>query len=70
MDLLGSSGTVVDVCLVGKPRREVHDLLRQLFLHPTKLRICPCVRTTTDVWLWKVLQFLRPTYSNELTHSE
>jgi hypothetical protein len=68
MDLLGYSGTVLDVCLNDKPRRELHDLFRQIFLHKAKVRVCPCVLTTTDVWLWKVLQFLRPNYSNELTH--
>jgi len=70
MDLLGYSDTVVQVCLKDKPRRELHDLFRQLYLHPTKLRVCPCVLTTTDVWLWKVLQFLRPNYSNDITHPE
>jgi hypothetical protein len=68
MDLLGYSDARVDVCLVGLPRRELHDLLRQVYLHPAKVHLCPCVRTTTDVWLWTILQFLRPTYSNELTH--
>ena len=70
MDLLGYSDARVDVCLVGKPRRELHDILRQVYLHPAKIRVCPCVLTTTDVWLWKVLQFLRPNYSNEFTHPE
>ena len=68
MDLLGYSDARVDVCLVGLPRRELHDTLRQVYLHPTKLRICPCVRKTTDLWLWTSLEFLHPTYSNELTH--
>lgn len=68
MDLLGYSETVLDVCLKDTPRRELHDILRQIYLHPAKVRVCPCVLTTADVWLWTVLQFLRPTYSNELTH--
>ena len=68
MDLLGYSDTVLEVCLKDKTKRELHDLFRQIFLHNAKVRVCPCVLTTTDVWLWKVLQFLRPNYSNELTH--
>ena len=70
MDLLGYSDTVVDICLVNKPRREVQTLLRHLYRHPTKLRVCPCVRGTADVWLWTSLAFLRPTYSNDITHPE
>jgi len=68
MDLLGYADTVVDVCLVGTPRRDLHDLFRQIYLHPAKIRVCPCVLKTADVWVWRVLQFLRPTYSNECTH--
>jgi hypothetical protein len=68
MDLLGYSDTSLEICLKDKPRREVQDILRQVYLHPTKLRICPCVRQTADLWLWTSLEFLHPTYSNELTH--
>ena len=70
MDTLGYADALVDVCLVGKSRRELHDLFRQIYMHKAKIRVCPCVLETTDVWLWKVLQFLRPNYSNELTHSK
>ena len=68
MDLLGYSDTSLEICLKDKPRREVHDILRQVYLHPPKLRICPCVRQTADLWLWTILEFLHPSYSNELTH--
>ena len=68
MDLLRYSETVLEVCLKDKPRRELQDLFRQIYLHKARVRVCPCVLETTDVWLWKVLQFLRPNYSNELTH--
>lgn len=68
MDLLGYSDTVLEVCLKDKPRRELHDLFRQIYMYRSKVRVCPCVVETTDVWLWKVLQFLRPTYSNAFTH--
>jgi hypothetical protein len=68
MDLLGYSDARVDVCLAGKPRREVHDLVRQIYMYKAKIRVCPCVLETNDVWLWTVLQFLHPNYSNELTH--
>lgn len=70
MDTLGYADARVDVCLVGKSRRELHDLFRQIYMHKAKIRVCPCVLETTDVWMWKVLQFLRPNYSNELTHSK
>jgi hypothetical protein len=62
MDLLGYADTVLDVCLAGKSRRDIHDILRQIFVHPTRIRICPCV---TDPWTRKTLEFLGAHYSNE-----
>jgi len=62
MDLLGYADTVLDVCLAGKTKREIHDILRQIFVHSTRVRICPCV---TDPWVRKTLKFLGAQYSNE-----
>jgi hypothetical protein len=65
MDLLGYADTVLDVCLKDKSRREVHDILRQIFVYPNRLRVCPCV---TDPWVRKTLEFLGAQYSNEPSH--
>lgn len=62
MDLLGYSDTILHVCLKDKPRREIHDVLRQIFVHPTRVRVCPCVK---DAWVRKTLEFLGAQYSNE-----
>jgi hypothetical protein len=65
MDLLRYSDTILDVCLAGKSRREIHDIMRQVFVYPTRIRICPCV---TDAWVRKTLGFLDAQYSNEPSH--
>ena len=65
MDLLGYSDTVLHVCLKDKPRREIHDILRQIFVYPTRVRVCPCV---SDPWVRKTLEFLGAQYSNEPSH--
>jgi hypothetical protein len=65
MDLLGYSDTVLDVCLAGKSKRDIHDILRQIFVYPTRVRVCPCV---ADPWVRKTLNFLDAQYSNEPSH--
>lgn len=65
MDLLGYSDTVLHICLKDKSRREIHDILRQIFVYPNRVRICPCV---TDPWVRKTLEFLGAQYSNESSH--
>jgi hypothetical protein len=65
MDLLGYSDTVLHICLKDKSRREIHDVLRQVFVYPNRVRICPCV---TDPWVRKTLEFLGAQYSNEPSH--
>jgi hypothetical protein len=65
MDLLRYSTTMLEVCLKEKSRREIHDILRHVFVHPTRIRICPCV---TDPWIRKTLEFLGGQYSNESSH--
>ena len=63
MDLLGYSDTVLHVCLAGKDRRAVHDVLRQVFVFPQKVRICPC--GDLSPWVRKTLTFLGAVYDNE-----
>lgn len=65
MDLLGYSTTKLDICLKDKNRREIHDILRQLLLHPERIRICSCVK---DPWIRKTLEFLNAELSNEPSH--
>lgn len=65
MDLLGYSDTVLHICLKDKSRREIHDVLRQVFVYPNRVRLCPCV---TDPWVRKTLEFLNAQYSNEPSH--
>jgi hypothetical protein len=65
MDLLKYSETVLHVCLTEKSRREVHDILRQVYLVPDRIRICPCLK---DPWVRKTLKFLNAVYDNEPSH--
>lgn len=65
MDLLGYSDTVLHICLKDKSRREIHDILRQVFVYPNRVRVCPCVQ---DMWVRKTLEFLGAQYSNESSH--
>lgn len=65
MDLLGYSSTVLEICIQNKSRREVHDIFRQVFVHPNRIRICPCIE---DRWIRKTLEFLGAQYSNEPSH--
>lgn len=69
MDLLRYSETKLDVCFRDKSRREINDILRQLLVHPTRIRICPCVRTMDGmVWVRKTLEFLGAELHNEPSH--
>jgi len=63
MDLLGYSDTVLHVCLHSKTRRETHDVLRQVYVFPQKIRICPC--GDLSPWTRKTLAFLGAVYDNE-----
>lgn len=63
MDLLGYSDTVLHVCLYGKERRAIHDILRQVYVFPNKVRICPCGELSP--WVRKTLAFLGAVYDNE-----
>jgi hypothetical protein len=65
MDLLRYSDTVLPVCFRDKPRREIHDILRQIAVYPDRLLVCPCV---TDPWVRKTLVFLGAHLDNEPSH--
>jgi hypothetical protein len=65
MDLLGYSTTKLDMCLKDKPRREINDILRQIYVHRDRVRVCPCVQ---DVWVRKILEFLGAQVNNEPSH--
>jgi len=69
MDLLGYSETSVVFCFRDKSRREINDILRQLLVHPDRIRICPCVHTLDGMaWVRKTLQFLGAHIHNEPSH--
>ena len=67
MDLLRYADTRLDVCFKGKTRREIHDILRQILVHPDRIRVCPCV---TDPWVRKTLKFLGAHINNEPSHPQ
>ena len=67
MDLLGYADTLLDVCLAGKTKREVHDILRQVYVYPKRIRVCPCVK---DPWVQKTLEFLGAEIKHESSHPE
>ena len=66
MDLLRYSDTQLQICLKDKERREIYDILRQIYNYPDRILICPCVQQT--VWIRKTLEFLDAKYSNEPSH--
>lgn len=66
MDLLKYSETVLEVCLAKKSKREIHDILRQIYVHPTRILICPC--WPPSPWVRHTLAFLGARYSNEPSH--
>ena len=67
MDLLRYSETKLDVCLKDKSRREINDILRQMYLHPNRIHICPCGEGLSP-WVRETLRFLGAAYSNEPSH--
>jgi glutaredoxin 2 len=67
MDLLRYSDTNLDICLKDKSRREINDILRQVYRYPNRIRICPCV---TSSWVRETLRFLGAVYSNEPSHPQ
>ncbi len=67
MDLLRYADTTLTICLRDKPRREVNDILRQIYLHPNRIHVCPC-KEGLSPWVRETLKFLGATYSNEPSH--
>lgn len=65
MDLLGYADTVLHVCLAGKTKREINDLLRQIYVYRNRIHVCPCCK---DPWVRKTLQFLGAQINNEPSH--
>jgi hypothetical protein len=65
MDLLHYSDSSTTFCFRDKPRREVHDILRAIFVNRERIRICPCVK---DPWLRETLRFLGAQMNNEPSH--
>lgn len=69
MDLLRYSDTKLDICLKDKSRREINDILRQIYVHRSQIRICPCVNTLDKHgWIRKTLEFLNAEFNNEPSH--
>ena len=62
MDLLRYSETKLEVCFRTKTKRDIHDVLRQAFVHRTRLVVCGC---TQDAWVRKTLAFLGVELYNE-----
>ena len=57
--------TTLDVCFRDLQRRQMYDLLRAIYVYPTRIRVCPCV---TDPWIRQVLTFLNAQMNNEPSH--
>lgn len=65
MDLLGYSDANITFCFKDKSKREIHDVLRQIYIHRDRIHICPCCQ---DPWVRKTLQFLGAQINNESSH--
>jgi len=73
MDLLRYSDTVLTVCFKDKSRREINDILRQLYSYRDRMRVCPCIKDTTppteiSPWVRETLTFLGAQFNNEPSH--
>lgn len=64
-DLLRYSDTVLDVCTHGWTRRQLHDLIRQVAVYPSRIRVCSC---TTTPWVVECLSFLKA-QKQQCTHT-
>ena len=65
ISLLKYQDTTLDVCFRNLTRRQMHDVLRAIYVYPTRIRVCPCV---TDPWIRQVLTFLNAIINNEPSH--
>lgn len=66
MDALVYKDAQLNLCLADKTKREIYDIVRQMYIYPARIRICPCIQ---DAWVRKTLEFLGAEYSNEPSHS-
>ncbi len=64
-DLLKYSSVVQNVCLKNLTRRQAHDVVRQAFAYPDRIRICPC---SANPWVRDTLVFLGASLHNEPSH--
>jgi hypothetical protein len=65
ISLLKYQDTTLDVCFQNLTRRQMYDILRAIYVYPTRIRVCPCV---TDPWIRQVLTFLNAIINNEPSH--
>jgi hypothetical protein len=62
VQLLKYADTHVVVCLSNKTKRQVHDILRAIYVYGNRIRVCPCV---SDPWVRQSLTFLNAQVNNE-----
>jgi hypothetical protein len=65
ISLLKYHDTTLDVCFRDLTRRQMYDILRAIYVYPTRIHVCPCV---TDPWIRQVLTFLNAHLNNEPSH--
>lgn len=54
--LLKYTDAQVTVCLHDMTRQDMHNVIRSVAIHPTRIRVCACV---ADPWVRSSLSFLR-----------
>ncbi len=64
-DLLKYPDVVQTICLKHLTRRQYHDVLRQVFVYPNRIRVCAC---SIDPWARETLVFLGAILHNEPSH--
>jgi hypothetical protein len=65
ISLLKYHDTTLDVCFRDLTRRQMYDMLRAIYVYPTRIRVCPCIK---DPWIRQVLTFLNAHINNEPSH--
>lgn len=66
MDTLRYSDTCLTICLAGMERREINNVIRQVYVYRDRIQICPCVQP--NPWVRKTLQNLNVKFKNEPSH--
>jgi hypothetical protein len=54
-ELLRYSETKLEICTATYTRRQIHDLIRQVYVYPQKVVVCKCIK---DPWSRDILAFL------------